>query len=243
MSSDGFPSACFDRAAPVRKRRCRCLAPLPHGRGSTYSSHLALLVLLLPAGCGGGADVDALIAQLGDADSNVRITAAAALGKLGADADAAVPPLQETLRDPHPEVRQASARALGDIGEAAQGTTPALETALSDEDLRVQLAAAWALVKLDPAGRKYVPVLTATMKLGEGGTIVAVGNLGPSADWAIPTLAELLSDPRPNTRRLAAEALGRIGPTGEAVAALQQATQDADDRVRAAASAALSQQL
>jgi HEAT repeat protein len=242
MSTDDAPDASFDRAATVRERRDFEKPPLPHGRGSTLWRRLSVLVTLLAPGCGGGADVDALIAQLGDADSNVRITAAAALGKLGADAEAAVAPLQEALRDPHPEVRQASARSLGEIGAAAPDAVAALESALNDEDLRVQLAAAWALVKLDSAGRKYVPVLTATMKLGEGGTIVAVGNLGSSADWAVPTLVELLSDQRPNTRRLAAEALGRIGPTGDAVKALQQATQDADDRVRAAASAALSQQ-
>lgn len=209
--------------------------------GAVQRRRSTVALVLFALGCGGGADVDALIAQLGDADSSVRITAAAALGKLGAAAESAVVPLQEALRDPHPEVRQASARSLGEIGEPSRSATPALETALSDEDLRVQLAAAWALVKLDPAGRKYAHVLTATMKLGEGGTIVAVGNLGPSADWAVPTLVELLSDQRPNTRRLAADALGRIGPTGDAVTALQQATQDADDRVRAAATAALAQ--
>jgi HEAT repeat protein len=84
-----------------------------------------------------------------------------------------------------------------------------------------------------------VPVLTATMQAGEGGTIVAVGGLGPQAEWAAPTLTKLLQDKRPGVRRLAAEALGKIGPQGDATAALEQATRDADDQVRAAAEAAL----
>jgi HEAT repeat protein len=125
------------------------------------------------------------------------------------------------------------------MGEGARPAVSSLESALDDSELTVQLAAAWALVKLDPGARKYVSVLTATMQAGEGGTIVAVGNLGAEAEWAVPTLEELLQDKRPGVRRLAAEALGRIGPQGDATAALEQATGDADDQVRAAAEAAL----
>jgi HEAT repeat protein len=198
-----------------------------------------LLLLVLAAGCGDGDRVSTLIAQLKDTDGELRIAAADGLGELGAEAGAAVPALGESLRDVHPGVRQASARALGKMGDGARPAVASLEGALDDPELIVQLAAAWALVKLDPDGKKYVPVLTATMQAGEGGTIVAVGGLGPQAEWAVPTLTKLLQDKRSGVRRLAAEALGKIGPQGDATAALEQATRDADDQVRAAAEAAL----
>jgi HEAT repeat protein len=199
-----------------------------------------MVLLVLAAGCGDGDRVATLIAQLKDADGELRTTAAEELGELGAEASAAVPALGEALRDVHPGVRQAAARALGNIGERARPAVTALEGALADSELTVQLAAAWALVKLDPDGKKYVPVLTATMQAGEGGTIVAVGNLGSAAEWAVPTLTKLLQDKRAGVRRLAAEALGKVGAQGaDATAALEQATRDADDQVRAAAEAAL----
>jgi HEAT repeat protein len=159
---------------------------------------------------------------------------------LGAAAAAAVPTLIVASHDAEREVRQAACRALGDIGVSDPATLTALRESLDDPESSVQLAAAFALVKLDPEGRAYVPVLERTMRSGEGGTIVAVGQMGPAASWAVPTLIDLLKDRRPGIRRLAAEALGRIGPTPAAVTALQRAEQDADDRVRAAASEALS---
>ncbi len=199
----------------------------------------ALLLLVLATGCGDGDRVTQLVAQLRDANVELRIAAAEALGEMGAEASAAVPALGEALRDVHPGVRQAAGRALGRMGDGARPALASLETALDDSELTVQLAAAWALVKLDPGARKYVPVLSATMQAGEGGTILAVGNLGPEAEWAVPILAKLLQDKRAGVRRLAAEALGKIGPQGDATAALEQATRDADDQVRAAAESAL----
>ena len=52
-------------------------------------------------------------------------------------------------------------------------------------------------------------------------------------------LVALLTHQRAGVRRLVAEALGKIGPSGDATAALERATRDADDQVRAAAQAAL----
>ncbi len=76
--------------------------------------------------------------------------------------------------------------------------------------------------------------------MGEGGTIVAVGEMGPAADWAVPTLTKLLQDRRAGIRRLAAEALGRIAAGNpEVQAALRRSLSDADDRVREAAQQAL----
>ncbi len=79
------------------------------------------------------------------------------------------------------------------------------------------------------------------MKMGEGGTIVAVGQYGENAVWAVPTLVSLLEDRRAGIRRIAADALRQIGPAaGAAEEALRRAAKhDVDDRVRDAAKEAL----
>lgn len=201
---------------------------------------LVLLLLAASTGCSDGDPVAERIAQLADPDYNVRIAAADALRDIGAPAAAAVPALQKALADRHPTLRQASARALGQIGDKSAPVVGALRESLQDPELSVQLAAAWSLHKVDPEGKHYIPVLKRTMESGEGGTIVAVGNLGPGNDWAVPTLTKLLNDHRPGVRRLAAEALAKIGPDAAAKAALEQRAQrDPDDRVREAATAAL----
>jgi HEAT repeat protein len=199
-----------------------------------------LLTLCLAAAAGCEADqVTLLTEQLASAENDARSNAARDLGALGAAAGPAIPSLIVVARDSQPGVRQAACRALGEIGVADPAALAALQDSLEDAESSVQLAAAFALVKLDPGGQAYIPVLIRTMRSGEGGTIVAVGQLGPQASWAVPALIDLLKDRRPGIRRLAAEALGRIGPTAEAVPALQRAAQDSDDRVRAAAAAAL----
>lgn len=200
----------------------------------------SVLLLGCVCGCGGGDPVAVLIAQLSDPDHELRIDATDALREIGPAAAAAIPELSKALRDRHPTLRQASARALGDLGDGSPAVLTGLQESLKDPELSVQLAAAWSLQKLDPGGKQYVPLLVDTMRSGEGGTIVAVGNLGPSADWAVPTLTTLLNYRRPGVRRLAAEALAKIGPDAAARAALEQrASRDPDDRVREAAAAAL----
>ncbi len=111
---------------------------------------------------------------------------------------------------------------------------------LDDSEWSVRLAAAFALLKIDPQSDAPHAVLIEAMRQGEGGTIVAIGKLGDRATWAVPTLTGLLKDQRPGTRRLAAEALTRIGPAArDAASGLRAALNDTDDRVRAAAQEAL----
>ena len=209
-------------------------------RKQRVASLLAPALLIMAAsGCGETDPVPELIVQLTEAKNDGRIAAADALRELGPAASAAVPALSDCLQRPHPGVRQAAVRALGEIAAPGDPVQSMLAVALEDPELSVRMAAAWSLHKLDPSGRLYVPVLIDAMRAGEGGTIVAVGKLGPQAEWARPTLSGLLRNRRPGVRRLAAEALARIGPDEDARAALQRATQDPDDRVRAAATAAL----
>lgn len=195
---------------------------------------------LLTAGCG-KAPVAELAGQLTDSRAAVRRTAARALDQRGTDARSAVPALTTAIGDQDRDVRRLACHALGRIGLDARPAIPQLTAALRDEDLSVRLVAAFALQKIDPAGRAYVSVLTQAMQMGEGGVIVAVGDMGSEAGWAVPSLVQLLlRDRRPGTRRLAAEALGKMGPAArDAEPSLRQALHDRDDRVREAATKAL----
>ena len=81
-------------------------------------------------------------------DRFVRWTAAWCLGKMGHDAERAVPVLVKALKDDDWYVRLAAASALGDIGPQPERVLPALSDILEDEELCVREAAAAALTRL-----------------------------------------------------------------------------------------------
>ena len=91
----------------------------------------------------GAAAVDLLDAALEDERSEVRRTAAAALGEIGPGATDAAVGLEARLADDDGEVRQRAARSLGLVG--ACGSVPGLEDALQDRDEHVREHAAEAL--------------------------------------------------------------------------------------------------
>jgi HEAT repeat protein len=191
-------------------------------------------------GCGN--PVDGLVRQLQDSDVDVRRKAATTLLQMRGEAKPAIPALTSALQDDDREVRRLASRALGQLSPEAASSVSALQRLLNDPEPSVRIAAAFAIQELDPAETSHRKVLIDAMKMGEGGTIVAVGKHGANAKWAVPTLVSLLEDRRPGIRRLAADALGRIGPAAaDAQDALRQASsKDADDRVRDAARVALS---
>ncbi len=91
----------------------------------------------------GAPAVDLLDAALEDERSEVRRTAAAALGEIGPGAIDAASDLEARLADDDGEVRQRAARSLGLVG--AGGSVSALEDALRDRDEHVREHAAEAL--------------------------------------------------------------------------------------------------
>jgi HEAT repeat protein len=68
----------------------------------------------------------------------------------------------------------------------------------------------------------------------------SLGKFGPEARSAVPDLIEALKDESKMVRMGAAYALGEIGST-DATTALQEATKDPEQEVRAAATSALKQ--
>lgn len=196
------------------------------------------IALLALSGCGPREEpVDLLLADLVGRSVESRRAAARQLAELKPPRTDVTAALKACLTDADRDVRRLACYALGEFGTVDAAVLAPL---LEDQELSVRLAAAYALLKIEPAHQTATEVLSAAMKLGDGGVIVAIGRQGPRAEWAVPTLTQLLRDRRPGIRRLAAESLGRIGPSSEsALPALQQAQHDPDDRVRASATAAI----
>jgi len=98
------------------------------------------------AGEGAVGSVGTLRAGLESPDGGLRRHSAQGLGRLGADAEDAVPELLEALEDRDSLVRMVAASALGAIGSPE--AVPRLRKALGDADTGVVVQAALALAKL-----------------------------------------------------------------------------------------------
>jgi hypothetical protein len=96
-----------------------------------------------------GADgVPTLRDGLKSRDVEVRVKAAAALGKLGQAGKAAVPALVTALKDSSAAVRRQAAVSLAAIGLGARDAAPALTGLLRDSDREARALAAFALEKV-----------------------------------------------------------------------------------------------
>jgi hypothetical protein len=176
------------------------------------------------------ADIDALIKQLRDKDTDARRRAVKELGEAGKDAQTATAALIKATKDDDLFVRRFAARALGDIEADPKVAVPALKDMLlnNKEKKEAQQAAAEALGKM---GALAVPPLTIVIKADDTDNDVrrkaleSVGKIGPDAKTAIPTLvAELKMNgggtkKNPNKDRdfrvEAAIALGHVGTAND----------------------------
>jgi HEAT repeat protein len=172
-----------------------------------------------------------------------RRSAAFALGKLGADAAAAVPRLVLALDDADPTVVDAAAFALGEIGPAARDAVPSLVTILADPkaDPRVRRSAAFAIGGVKADSSFAVEALVRALAAGDPGlrqnAAWALGRLSPpNPKPVVQALQDSAGDPDALVRRDVAAALGSIGK--EARPALSALTarlpQESDPEVRKA---------
>ncbi len=185
-----------------------------------------------------------ILALLKDSDSDVRHSAAAALGQLGkADAPVVVG-LVALLKDSSSYVRQRAAEALGQLGKADAPVVAGLVALLKDSDSDVRQSAAAALGQLGKADAPVVAGLVALLKDSDSdvrqSAAAALGQLGKADAPVVECLVALLKDSDLDVRLHAAEALGRLGQAdAPVVAGLLALLQDNDPDVRQRAAAAL----
>ena len=100
-------------------------------------------------------EVERLIRELQDADSDVRSNAAMTLtheisqGNIGSEVKDVIPTLTRALKDQDVGVRSSAAYALGSIGAGAKDAGLALIQALQDGDRRVRINVAEALGQIN----------------------------------------------------------------------------------------------
>ncbi len=187
-------------------------------------------------------DTKELVKALRHKDPDMRIKAAAALGRVGG-ADAVRALITALDSDPMGSVRFFAADSLGKI--AGKEAIPSLTTALDHRKENVHQSAARALgeiadrvrnpILFDEATRKLVPLLRADQEVREA-VITALGKIrDPRATQAVATLMSKTFNKQ--EIRLAAEALIRIGRPS--VSPLQQILAQAGDLSAIAAALAL----
>jgi len=186
-----------------------------------------------------------LLDDTGDDEDAASPWAAKALALFGPVAKSAAPALIVRLKDKSARIadRLAAIDALSQIGIADAAVVPALIEVLNsaNEKLELRTVTAEALAYIGPNASAAVPaLLRATGEANENlrrAAAAAIGAIGPMADVAIPTLAELLVfDESAAVRDQAADALSRIGSAATKLLARLLADEDAEVRWRAAQS-------
>jgi HEAT repeat protein len=154
-----------------------------------------------------------LLKALKHTDAQVRVDAADALGRVGADPEKAVAALIALLKDdPEREVRRSAAAALGNLGPAAVSAVPALRQAMRGEGGGWWVAAD-AIGKI--GGPDAVSALVEALESKDGDVrLTAIKRLGALSGAAVAAAKVLekarKDDPRELNRKAAAEALNKI---------------------------------
>ncbi|NEQ68024.1 MAG: HEAT repeat domain-containing protein [Symploca sp. SIO2D2] len=156
-------------------------------------------------------------------DSDIRSSAAVALGKLGEAVKPYTPVIANILKDQQvdSDIRSSAAIALGNLGEAATPYTPVIANILKDQqvDSWVRSRAAIALGNLGEIATPYTPVIANILKDQQvdsdvrGSAAIALGNLGEAATPYIPDILNILKDQQVDSwvRSSAALTLGNFG--------------------------------
>jgi HEAT repeat protein len=160
---------------------------------------------------------------LKDKNAFVRIKAVEAIWKIDSktNAKSLVPVLQQAMTDANPRVRAATPPVIALFGAKAKPALPALLEALQDKDADVKLAAIIAVGDLGPVARDGAEFLLALTRdkdffLLEPFVGASLASLGAGI---IPELSKALAAKAPERRRVAAYALGSMGPVAAAAAA------------------------
>jgi HEAT repeat protein len=165
-------------------------------------------------------------------ESQVRLRAVEALGKMGKDATPAGPDLVVAFTDSDPFVRSVAIRMVGDLAPDVPGAVVGLIQLFPDVE------AIKALANFKQAGAEAVPKLIELTKHEDAAvrrqSVRTLGKIGVPAMASLPALITLTgTDPVSGVREQSAEAIGDIGPTAaEGIPILVKALKDSDTMVR-----------
>jgi hypothetical protein len=188
-------------------------------RGTSGSGNAAVIRSIGAFGPAAAPANRELAALLADPDPEIRGAAAWALSQVGEKAAAGAPAVAKLLKDADPQVRGFAALALRNMGKGAAATIPELSAALQDPVPSVRMTAASALGSMGQAASSAVPALVAELEGSNGPEIsgddvqvirnicYALGDIGPNARSAIPTLQKVQ---HLRIRYIAQEAINKI---------------------------------
>ena len=156
----------------------------------------------------------------------------------GASENGSIPALIGALRSESESACLNAAYALGAAGESA---VPALMEILHDESEMVRRNASYALSVIGAPA--VLALIEAANDPNEGVRVIAIdalGDMGSTAQEAIPALIEATQDESAEVRKVAAEGLGIVAQScSTAVPALMKGLSDTDEWVRRNSSLAL----
>jgi HEAT repeat protein len=180
-----------------------------------------------------------LLAAARSNDERLPSVAAAALPKVGANAEDAVPVLTALLNSKHSVV---AARALSEFKGQAKGALPELVKLMTDtsQTTEVRWNAARTIGKIGPDALSALPALIDMTRDAEPNVrehaAEAIGDIGPTATAGIPALVTVLNDDFVKVRRDAVRSLGWMGPAAkDAVLEMVKLLNDPEQLVRDAA--------
>jgi HEAT repeat protein len=144
-----------------------------------------------------------------------------------------LPSLIAGLDSPKKNVRLNSANAIGNHGTGARSAAAALKALVDGEaDPQVAFEAVRALTRIGAHAELRELLRHADQQI-RWQSLSGLAMIGPPAKKAVSELLDLLSDPQPLTRMLAAQALGEIGLESEdEMRRLVRMLRDADEDVR-----------
>lgn len=174
------------------------------------------------------------VQNLASPNSDIKRKAFARLRALG---DAATPQIVEALGSNVPEVRAAAASALGDLGD--KSAVERLQQLLTDPDQPVRYAAAYSLALLQDETALALARQNISSGTGPLDGFLKLAGLRKDLEYTGFISIRLLKDTDPQTRAMAAWALGEID-SKKALPSLEDALQnDRELEVKKAAALAL----